>query len=167
MSRNYIPGLDTDYKFTRSEFALFVGLSPNAVRMKMRRGYYANEYVKMNGKYLFKRPRVIMGERPPVDHPRSSLSTPGPMSLRSSKRKVKRGNHYEANYPNQSMKNHNTYKKLKAVGADEQFINEYEDLKKIQHLQKQKELQESLRRTQKQENNKRNLAMRPSPIQNM
>ena len=38
MTRNFIPGIDDDYKFTRSEFAQFLGISPNALRMKMRRG---------------------------------------------------------------------------------------------------------------------------------
>lgn len=74
MSRNYIPGIDDDYKFTRPEFAQFLGISPNALRIKMRRGFFGDCYVIRNGKYLFKRPRPKQDVRPPQDHLNSSIN---------------------------------------------------------------------------------------------
>ena len=75
MTRNFIPGIDDDYKFTRSEYAQFLGISPNALRMKMRRGSHSFDYVIKDGKYLFKSPRETQGVRPPKHHPSMS---PGP-----------------------------------------------------------------------------------------
>ena len=46
--RNFIPGIDEEYIFTRPEFAKLVGLSSNALRMRMRRGQYADYYVLKN-----------------------------------------------------------------------------------------------------------------------
>ena len=59
MTRNYIPHIDKDYILTRPEFAKLVGLSTNALRMRMRRGQYSEYYVRKNNYYLFKRPGVI------------------------------------------------------------------------------------------------------------
>ena len=54
MTRNYIPGIDDEYKFTRPEYAKLLGISSNALRMKMRKGGFGDEYVIKDGKYLFK-----------------------------------------------------------------------------------------------------------------
>ena len=57
MTRNFIPGKDDHYKFTRSEYAQLLHITTNALRMRMRHGKYGSEYVVKNGNYLFKRPR--------------------------------------------------------------------------------------------------------------
>ena len=103
MTRHFIPGIDDDYKFTRSEYAQFLGISPNALRMKMRRGTHNFDYVIKDGKYLFKRPRE---NRPPNDHLNPS-----------SQSKRKRGAHKEgkANYPNDAFEMHNEMKILNNI----------------------------------------------------
>ena len=106
MTRHFIPGIDDDYKFTRSEYAQFLGISPNALRMKMRRGTHNFDYVIKDGKYLFKRPRENMVSRPPNDHLNPS-----------SQSKRKRGAHKEgkANYPNDAFEMHNEMKILNNI----------------------------------------------------
>ena len=49
--------MDKEYIFTRSDFANMLGMTPNAVRMKMRRGHFAEESKYINNKWMFKRPR--------------------------------------------------------------------------------------------------------------
>ena len=115
MSRNYIPGIDDDYKFTRPEFAQFLGISPNALRMKMRRGFFGDCYVIRNGKYLFKRPRPKQDVRPPQDHLNSSTNDP-----LNTKRVRNRGNHKEgntSNYNNDAFKMHNEMKMLNKING--------------------------------------------------
>ena len=97
MTRHFIPGIADDYKFTRSEYAQFLGISPNALRMQMRRGSKNFDYVIKDGKYFFKRPRENMVSRPGKDHLDPSLQS-----------KRKRGAHKEgkANYPNDAFELH-------------------------------------------------------------
>ena len=106
MTRHFIPGIDDDYKFTRSEYAQFLGISPNALRMQMRRGSKSFDYVIKDGKYFFKRPRENMVSRPHKDH-----LNPSPQSKR------KRGAHKEgkANYPNDAFELHNEMKILNNI----------------------------------------------------
>jgi len=113
MTRNFIPGIDDDYKFTRSEFAQFLGISPNALRMKMRRGTHNFDYVIKNGKYFFKRPRENQVERPHKDH----LSMIKGPSAPSMKREKRLGAHKEgkANYPNNAFELHNEMKILNSI----------------------------------------------------
>ena len=116
MTRNFIPGLDEDYKFTRPEFAQFLNITPNALRMKMRRGFFGDCYVIKNGKYLFKRPRPQQDVRPPVDHIRSSQLD----SSSSVKRSRNRGNHKDgdvSNYTNNAFKMHNEMKMLNKLNG--------------------------------------------------
>ena len=56
--------MDNEYIFTRAEFAKMIGMTPNAVRMKMRRGYFADESKYINNKWMFKRPRPNQVVRP-------------------------------------------------------------------------------------------------------
>ena len=113
MTRNFIPGIDDDYKFTRSEYAQFLGISPNALRMKMRRGTHSFDYVIKDGKYLFKRPRENQGVRPPLDHVHSSNNP----SRTSTKKNYNRGAHKEgkANYTNTAFEMHNEMKILNSI----------------------------------------------------
>ena len=112
MTRHFIPGIDEDYKFTRTEYAQFLGISPNALRMKMRRGSHSFDYVIKDGKYLFKRPRENQGVRPHRDH----LSmNPGPST--PSKKTYNRGAHKEgkANYTNSAFEMHNEMKIMNSI----------------------------------------------------
>ena len=96
------------YVLTRSEYAKRLGITPNAVRMKMRRGLLSGEYRFDGGKYIFKEP-----ERPgdyiendPLEN--SKMTTP--------KKKYNRGNHFQASYPNEAFRLRNEllmYNKIK------------------------------------------------------
>ena len=106
------------YVLTRSEYAKRLGITPNAVRMKMRRGLLSGEYRFDGGKYIFKEP-----ERPgdyiendPLEN--SKMTTP--------KKKYNRGNHFQASYPNEAFRLRNEllmYNKIKKNLPDE-VINE-------------------------------------------
>ena len=90
------------FDLNRTEYASLLGISPNAVRMRMRHGKLEGEYIFKNGKYFFrapKRARDYLG----LDHPRMTTQT---------KRKIRRGNHYKANYPNEAFRLHNEMKML-------------------------------------------------------
>ena len=50
MTRNYIPTLDGEFKFTRLEYARLLGCTANAVRMRMRHGKLADEYILREGR---------------------------------------------------------------------------------------------------------------------
>lgn len=57
MTRYFIPGIDKDFKLTRSEFAKFLDITVNCLKLRMRRDLYGTEYVLDNGKYLFRLPK--------------------------------------------------------------------------------------------------------------
>ena len=50
--------MDEEYIFTRSEFAKMLDLTPNCVRMRMRRGHFAEESKYIKNKWMFRRPRL-------------------------------------------------------------------------------------------------------------
>ena len=115
MTRNYIPHIDKDYILTRPEFAKLVGLSTNALRMRMRRGQYSEYYVRKNNYYLFKRPGAIKVNRPLVDdHVPSRLSHTARSPAPGARKNVNRGNHWEAvkngSYKSKAQELHNTMK---------------------------------------------------------
>ena len=56
--------MDEEYIFTRSEFAKMLDLTPNCVRMRMRRGHFAEESKYIKNKWMFKRPRPNQVVRP-------------------------------------------------------------------------------------------------------
>jgi hypothetical protein len=97
--------LDQFY-LTRAEYANEIGKTPNAVRMMMRHGKLTGEYRFDGSKYIFrssKRPR----DNYENDHPvKVKLTTP---------KKVNRGNHFKADYPNEAFRLHNQYKKEQAI----------------------------------------------------
>ena len=97
--------LDQFY-LTRAEYANELGKTPNAVRMMMRHGKLTGEYRFDGSKYIFrssKRPR----ENYDNDHPvKVKLTTP---------KKINRGNHFKADYPNEAFRLHNQYKKEQAI----------------------------------------------------
>ena len=103
-----------EYKFTHEEMARLLGISSNALRMRMRNGNHDEfqmSYIK--GKKMYKRPRDYLGIRPPgrwAGHtPKQKLSV---VRKPSSRKKVNRGNHFDADYPNDSFKQHNDIKMM-------------------------------------------------------
>ena len=121
MTRHFIPGKDDHYKFTRSEYAQFLGISSNALRMRMRRGQFGAEYVIKNGNYMFKRPRDI----------KDVETIPGPRSLApvsSTNKKYNRGATHkgEAKYTNDFFKRANEVKALNKIqrNLSDEYTNE-------------------------------------------
>ena len=121
MTRHFIPGKDEHYKFIRSEYAQFLGISTNALRMRMRHGKYGAEYVIKAGRYLFKRPR---------DNTVDS-TTPGPRSTAhnvSTKKKYNRGATHrgEAKYENDAFRRHNEVRALNKIQRNlgDEYTNE-------------------------------------------
>ena len=108
------------FTLTRSEYANEIGKTPNAVRMMMRHGKLIGQYRYDGSKYIFKSPERPR-EKHDNDHPIiKKMTTPN-------KRKINRGNHFKANYPNESMRIFNENRKRIA------------DLNKIQGKFKSKE----------------------------
>ena len=97
--------LDQFY-LTRSEYANEIGKTPNAVRMMMRHGKLSGEYRFDGSKYIFRSP-----ERPRENYENDHLVK---VKLTTPK-KVKRGNHFKADYPNEAFRLHNQYKKEQAI----------------------------------------------------
>jgi len=130
MTRHFIPGKDDHYKFTRSEYAQFLRITTNALRMRMRHGKYGSEYVIKDGKYLFKRPGEI----------KQSLTT-GQMAMMpasKSKKQYNRGATHNgtAKYTNQFFKQANEIKalnKIKKNLGDEYTDEINEEVIKIAH----------------------------------
>ena len=121
MTRHFIPGKDEHYKFIRSEYAQLLGISTNALRMRMRRGNYGSEYVIKDGNYLFKRPRAIKVE----------TTIPGPRSTAhnvSTKKKYNRGATHrgEAKYENDAFRRHNEVRALNKIQRNlgDEYTNE-------------------------------------------
>ena len=121
MTRHFIPGKDDHYKFTRSEYAQFLGISTNALRMRMRHGKYGSEYVVKDGKYLFKRPRDIT----------VAPTTRGQMPMlpaATTKKKYNRGATHrgEAKYTNDAFRRANEVKALNKIQRNlgDEYTNE-------------------------------------------
>ena len=95
------------FKLSRSEYAKRLGITPNAVRMRMRHGKLTGQFRFDGNKFLFKEP-----ERPRENH---VLDHPQKSSLTTLKKTYNRGNHFNAvkngNYPNEAFKLYNERKK--------------------------------------------------------
>ncbi len=118
-----------EYVLTRGEFAKRIGKTTNAVRLAMRRGAYSGEYRFDGTKFLFKDPdrtrETIVG-----NHGHNEPT----------KRKINRGNHHNANYPNDAFRKYNEAKMLRAVNErDPNFIDEYKEIKKDYRKKKAEE----------------------------
>ena len=64
MAHTYKKDLE-EYIFTRPEMAKLLGISTNALRMRMKKGKCDLEYRFDGKKFFFKRPRDIIVARPP------------------------------------------------------------------------------------------------------
>ena len=91
--------MDEKYIFTRAEFAKMIGMTPNAVRMKMRRGYFAEDSKYIKNKWMFRRPRL------------KQVLIPSPLSPVSRRRKHAITKHGTTNYDN--IKNPVTARKFR------------------------------------------------------
>ena len=96
------------FTLSRSEYAKELGITPNAVRMRMRHGKLDGEYRFDGSKYIFRSPDRLR-ENYEKDHPVINKLT----TLK--KKKIKRGNHFKANYPNEAFRLHNEHKKEQAI----------------------------------------------------
>ena len=54
--------MDKEYIFTRTEFAKMLGIKPNTLRMRMRRGQYKDVSKFLKNKWMFKRVRLNLGK---------------------------------------------------------------------------------------------------------
>ena len=112
------------YIFSRPEMARLLGISTNALRMRMKKGKCDLDYRFDGKKFLFKRPSAIKVHRPPLDSPKTSHEK----SLREYDRKVQkrvnRGATHEnhggepirkGKYTQQSFKYHNEMKILNSL----------------------------------------------------
>jgi hypothetical protein len=113
-----------EYIFTRKEMAKLLGITPNALRHRMRRGGEGLDYRFDGTKFLFKRARDIKVHKSPLDTPKNSHEK----ALREYDRKVqKRYNRgsthrehggeppYKGKYDQQSFKHHNELKLLNSL----------------------------------------------------
>tara|TARA_R110002012_G_scaffold26117_1_gene85441 strand:+ start:4440 stop:5204 length:765 start_codon:yes stop_codon:yes gene_type:complete len=99
------------FTLTRGAYAKRLGITPNAVRMRMRHGNLSGQFRFDGNKYLFKEPKR------PRDYIVKDHST-----LTTQKRKYNRGNHFKADYPNDAFKLHNEMKMLNKIKG--KFKNE-------------------------------------------
>ena len=94
------------FTLTRNEYAKEIGKTPNAVRMMMRHGKLTGEYRFDGSKYIFRAP----------ERPRENYDNDLPIITKmTTPKKVNRGNHFKADYPNEAFKLHNQYKKEQAI----------------------------------------------------
>ena len=99
------------FHLTRGAYAKRLGITPNAVRMRMRHGNLSGEFRFDGNKYLFKTPK----------RPRDNIAQDHP-SLTTPKKKYNRGNHFKADYPNNAFQLHNEMKMLNKIKG--KFKNE-------------------------------------------
>ena len=96
--------IDKEFYLTRGEYAKKIGKSKGSVIQSMRRGGLTNEYIIRDSKYYFRDPQRPRAFKESVHGP---LYTP--------KRKINRGNHDKAHYPNDAFRQHNEIKRLSAI----------------------------------------------------
>jgi len=132
-----------DYTLTRGEFAKTLGISTNTLKQRMRRGSHIGDYIVRENQYFFRKP--LQTEETKRDFKEDTRI----QSLIKVPKKVKRGNHYKANYPNEAFRLHNLKKMLAKVNeTNPEFIKEYETLRKEYQEKTQREKQKVISETQ-------------------
>ena len=131
------------FDLSRSEYAELLGISPNAVRMRMRHGKLEGEYEFRNGKYFFRAPLPLRGNMVNNHGHKTTL-----------KKIYRRGNHFKANYPNEAFRKHNEAKmlaKLKySVDQDVQdLMPEAIEIAKSKKRERLQEVQRSIMKPQR------------------
>jgi len=130
---------DSQFRLTRSAFAKSISKTIGSVKQAMRRGNYRDQYVVCNGQYFF-RPQEALRENQDYN--------PGTPTI--TKRKINRGNHEKAHYPNEAFRQHNELKKLISLQkkVSPEVANEYVigfDQWKEEHNKKiQRQVQKSM-----------------------
>ena len=89
------------YDLNRTEYAELLGITPNAVRMRLRHGKLEGEYKFENGKFLFRAPEAVRANIGLTSGQKTTL-----------KKIYRRGNHHKAHYPNEAFRKHNEIKML-------------------------------------------------------
>ena len=132
---------DTEYTLTRGAFAKSIGKPLDTVKKAMQRGHYRDQYVVRNGQYFF---------RPEKGVRENQVNTQG--NFVPTKRKINRGNHHNANYPNEAFRKHNELKmllKIKRNVPDEvaqEFLTEFDKQVDQQNKKIQRDIIKSLPR---------------------
>ena len=114
-----------EYKFDREDIASILGKSTNAVRMMMRRSNCKLEYRFDGRKFLFKRPRDIIVNRPPkTSHEKTLRDYDRKVQQRLFPKRYNRGSThkehggekpYKGKYDQPSFKQHNELKLLNSL----------------------------------------------------
>jgi hypothetical protein len=122
------------FDLNRTEYAELLGVSPNCIRMRLRHGKLEGEYIFENGKYIFKAP-----SRERANH---GLTTGQKTTL---KKIYRRGNHHNANYPNDSFRKYNEAKMLAKLkhNVDDDIQSLLPDAIEIAKAKKREILQEA------------------------
>ena len=112
------------YIFSRPEMARLLGISTNALRMRMKKGKCDLDYRFDGKKFLFKRPSAIKVHRPPLDPPKTTHEKTLRDYDRKVQKRVNRGATHEnhggelirkGKYTQQSFKYHNEMKILNSL----------------------------------------------------
>ena len=110
------------YIFTRPEMAKLLGISTNALRMRMKKGKCTLDYRFDGKKFLFKRPRDNIVAGPPSDHLRS-VKNSHDKEIHDYDQKVQRRlnsgatHRGKGNYPNDVFQRHNEMKILNNING--------------------------------------------------
>ena len=92
------------YIFSRPEMARLLGISTNALRMRMKKGKCDLDYRFDGKKFLFKRPRAIKVPGPSLDPLRPPMKKPLETTTGKSKRELIEGLHMGTMGENQFVK---------------------------------------------------------------
>jgi len=135
------------FDLSRKEYAELLGITPNAVRMRMRHGKLEGEYIFENGKYFFRAPESMRANIV-LNHVQKTIL----------KKIYRRGNHHKANYPNEAFRKHNEMKMLAKLkyNVDDEVQNlmpEAVEIAKQKKAERMRELQKDLMRGRSPLNN--------------
>ena len=128
------------YDLNRTEYAELLGITPNAVRMRLRHGKLEGEYKFENGKFLFRAPEAVRANIGLTSGQKTTL-----------KKIYRRGNHHKAHYPNEAFRKHNEMKMLAKLkySVDEEvqaLMPEAVEIAKQKKAERMRELQNDLMR---------------------
>ena len=137
-----------EFIFTRPEMAKLLGISTNALRMRMRKGNADGfEYSRIGGKFMFKRPRSDKDIRPGGRWPEilvPKMPEPSRPSAKGSSMNQKESSrqHHETHYPNNSFKQHNDLKIMARIRKqnDPEVLNMLPEAIEIARQRKQERL---------------------------
>ena len=123
------------FDLSRKEYAELLGITPNAVRMRLRHGKLEGEYIFENGKYFFRAPEATRANIGLNHGQKTTL-----------KKIYRRGNHHKANYPNEAFRKHNEMKMLAKLkyNVDDEVQNLMPEAVEIAKQKKRERLQNAM-----------------------